>query len=91
MALQKEKIIEGIKKGAKEFNLILAGKASAQPFDEMIAELKAESEKHWGGAGRGQGRKKTTRYDTRIWVTLEEKELIQKRRKENNNIDNKIK
>jgi len=85
MASEKEKIIKGIKKGVKEFNLIIEGKVKTQPFDEMIAELKAESEKHWGGPGRGQGRKKTTRYDTRIWVTLEEKELIQKRRKENKN------
>ena len=66
MASEKEKIIKGIKKGAKEFNLIVEGKVKAQPFDKMIAELKAESEKHWGGPGRGQGRKKTTRYDTHM-------------------------
>ena len=46
--MEQEKIIDGIKKEVEEFNLIVDEKVKAQPFDEMIAELKAESEKQWG-------------------------------------------
>ncbi len=70
----KEKIIKGIKKGAKEFELIQSGELLVPDFAETIQELKAERDKR-GGGGRGQGRK-SAGYTTRIWVTSEEKALI---------------
>ncbi len=85
MSTKKEKIIKGLKKGIKEFELIQTGELKVPDFAEMIQELKAERDKR-GGAGRGQGRKPAG-YTTRIWVTPEEKALIlSTRTKAGNNV-----